>query len=117
MSGTQFISNPFQVLGVSDPVSPEPKSAPVEPASPTVDTAHNAAQSPLHAPKIDEIAPIIHPAPITAPAMSATPVSPVAVPSSANKHLSFLHHLGTFLLDSVLPVVLQIGVPILEKEI
>lgn len=96
MPGTQFISNPFQVLGVSDPdPKPEPTNAPVAPASPSVATALPVA--PLHAPKIDEVAPVVHPAP--------------------KEHLSFLHHLGTFFLDSVLPIVLQVGVPILEKEI
>lgn len=34
-----------------------------------------------------------------------------------NQPLTFLHHLGTFFLNSALPVLLQVAIPILERKL
>jgi hypothetical protein len=91
--GTQFVSNPFQVLGVSD--SPEPSAAPVAPVSGSVDT--------------------VKPVVVAAPPAEKKSADGSMTPS--HPHLTFLHELGKVLLDDVLTAVLQIGVPILERKL
>lgn len=71
-----YVSNPFQVLGKSDP-------------------------------------PEVTPSTVAQAVETATPV----VEKKSHEFLTFLHHCGTFLVDSVLPLALQIGIPILERKI
>jgi hypothetical protein len=113
--GCQYVANPFQVLGKTD----EENGAPIAPSSPSVD-----------------VAPVVEPAP-PAPAPPAPIAKPVQILESrdavlgavslatasprplapSHPELTFLHHIGSILLDDVLPLVLQVGLPILERKI
>jgi hypothetical protein len=82
----RFVSNPFQVLGVSDP-SPELVHVPIpacELGAANLEVVHAEAVQEVEEPK---------------------------------KRLSFLEHIGNIFLDDILPIALQIGVPILERKI
>ena len=103
--GTEYISNPFQVLGKSD--APEPSAAPVAPASGSV-----AIAAPAAAPVASEG----RPAALETIKTEAGEITPADLKPS-HKALTFLHAVGSFMLKDVLPLVLQVGVPILEKRI
>lgn len=97
---TQFISNPFQVLGVSDVDSQKP-SVPIATSVETAVSGEFDRSASNATPKIIEAAQ-------AAKAAGATPTGP---------HTSWLHNFGEFLLSDILPIVLQIGLPILERKI
>jgi|SRR5271166_332295 len=112
MSGCQYISNPFQVLGKSGPSASSTLPTPTD-AKPV--TSANAPPMPASA-GIGGKGTVLN-----APNVSGNPVTPtppIPMPEKpSHSHLTFLHHLGSFLLDDVLPTVLQVAIPILERKI
>lgn len=127
-----YISNPFQVLGKSDPCEPAPvpaSDAPAESLSPSVATAASAAlgvtsarlpepnAAPLPAPTVVHVPIPAFEIGMANPEVILAEKAQGIIPPAPTKHLSFLHHLGIFLMDSVLPVVLEVGVPILERKL
>lgn len=107
VKGTQFVSNPFQVLGVSDAdttADTQPQTtpdlpdipAPQTPAAPEVPAAHAAIKEALSQ-------------------ASAQMKASSPVPSSP--HTTWLHNFGLFLLDTVLPDAAEIALPILLKRL
>ena len=118
MSG--YVSNPFQVLGVSDPTPakqvihvPDPDSVVIhDPTSPLDGQSVPVVPDPARPGGV-----VVWSTAFGALAPYTPSPAPVVVAPAPKEHLSFLHHLGTFFLDDVLPIALQVGVPILERKI
>ena len=106
-----YVSNPFQILGVSDPspiITPsmsDVKLVTPVPVQPTLVSTDTAAKG---------LAPNVPPVQKN----PGSPILPIAIPEKkAGKALSFLHKFAMFFMDDALPIVLQIGLPILERKI
>ena len=117
-----YISNPFQVLGKSDP---QESVVPVEKSSDSDVTAAPVELSGIHGGK----GPMVH---VPIPASEIGAANPEVVNAEkaqgitppAPKHLTFLHHLGTFFKElgkfsenDLLPIAIQVGLPILERKL
>jgi hypothetical protein len=96
----QYVSNPFQVLGVSDPPSANVASTP--PLAGTATSAANPSSLPSAADLDKEI---------------EEQKAALKTSQPSHSHLHFLHSIGRFFLDDALPIALQIGLPILERKI
>lgn len=114
-----YISNPFQVLGVSDPPMRELTPQEIHDNGEGRPAAlENPAPVASLLPSVATAAPVVPSAQANAMHAGGGPMlAIIPAPLAPNEHLTFLHRLGTFFLDDVLPVVLQVGVPILERKI
>jgi len=90
---------------VSNPFWPPPVKETDSKAT-TVDTPPSQAATP--APKEE-----LHPVMVAAQKAASAPLPE----NPSHEGLTLLHNLGKFFLDDLLPVVLQVGLPILAKRI
>jgi hypothetical protein len=112
MSGTQYIGNPFQVLGKSDP-APSAADLDAVAAEQTVKDMTSGAAPGAGIPVPEQSAVPVEKS--SASVASVVPVEMPAPPTHPVRH--FFHTLGEFFLNDALPVALQIAIPILKSRV